>query len=97
MDVVEVLRQRIVDVNGYDFPVGLSLVNHGKDAKDLDLEDGASRMDGGANLTDVDGVVVTLAVGGGVGVVWVLPGLGDGPVVPDVAMVGETVGNKSEI
>ena len=51
-------------------------------------------MDGRPDLTDVDWVVVPLAVCGGVGVVGVLPCLGDGAVVPDVAVVGEAVGNK---
>ena len=51
-------------------------------------------MDGRPNLTDVNRVVIPLAVGGGVGVVGVLPGLRDGAVVPDVAMVGEAIGHK---
>ena len=51
-------------------------------------------MDGRPDLADIDWVVIPLAVGGGVCVVGVLPGLGDGAVVPDVAVVGEAVGHK---
>ena len=45
LDVVEVLSERVVDVDGHHLPVSFALVDHRKDAKDLDLEHGAPEMD----------------------------------------------------
>jgi hypothetical protein len=48
-------------------------------------------------FTDVDGVPVPLAVGVGVHVLGILPGLGKVPVVPDVAVVREAVRHKPQL
>ena len=50
-----------------------------------------------ADLADVERVVVALGFGLGVGGVGVLPGLGEGAVVPDVAFVGEAVADEAEL
>merc|ERR1719175_217373 len=68
LDVVEILGKRIVDINGHHFPVSLTLVDHRKHTKHLHFENGAPWMDGSTDLTDVNWVVVPLAVGRGVGV-----------------------------
>ena len=39
------------------------------------------------------GLGIHLAVGAGISMVGILPGLRDGSIVPDVTMVRETVGN----
>ena len=49
-----------------------NLVDHSEDSQDLNLDDGASSMDPLTNLAHIDRVVVPLAVGGVVGVVWIL-------------------------
>ena len=97
MDVIEVLRQRIRHINADHFPVRLPLVNHREHTEDLDLDDGAPGLDLVADLAHVDRVVVPLAVSRLVSVVGVLPGLGDGAIVPDVAVVGEAVGDIPQL
>ena len=49
-----------------------------------------------ANLTAVDGVVVSHALSALIFVVWVLPGLREGPVIPDVAVMRKAVGHISK-
>jgi len=49
-------------------------------------------VDGLSNFTNINWVIVPLAVGGWVGVVGILPGLRNCPVVPDVPVVGKAVG-----
>jgi hypothetical protein len=97
LNVVEARGEGVVDVNDDDLPVGLALVKESHDAEDLNLLDLASVADGLADLADVERVVVTVGVGLGVLVVGVLPGLGEGTVVPDVAVVGEAVADVAEL
>ena len=49
-----------------------NLVNHSEDSQDLDLDNGTPRMDPLTNLAHIDRIVVTLAVGGVVGMVGIL-------------------------
>ena len=76
LDVVEFGRQRVVDVNDYDLPVGLALVEQRHDAQDLDLLDLAGLRDGLADLADIQWVVVALGLRLWVGGIGVFPGLG---------------------
>ena len=39
IDIIEVLREGIVDINGDHFPISLTLVNHGKHSQHLGDED----------------------------------------------------------
>mmetsp|Transcript_26791 Transcript_26791/g.58382 ORF Transcript_26791/g.58382 Transcript_26791/m.58382 type:complete len:309 (+) Transcript_26791:69-995(+) len=78
----------VAGVDGDDLPVKLTIVDHGKDAQGLHLDDRAHGVGLGANLHNVNGVVVTehalnlvVLVGG------VLPGQGEHAVVP-VDVVG---------
>jgi hypothetical protein len=50
-----------------------------------------------SNLAHVDWIVVTLAVGVLVNVVWALPCLWQATVVPDVAVVGEAVVHEASL
>lgn len=75
LNVVELVGQRVVDVDDNDLPVGLLLVNQGHDTEDLDLLDLAGVADQLTNLANVQRVVVTLGLGLGVDGVGVLPGL----------------------
>jgi hypothetical protein len=75
LNIVELVGQRVVDVDNNDFPVGLLLVEEGHDAENLDLLNLASVTDELTNLANVERVVVTLGLGLGVDGVGVLPGL----------------------
>jgi hypothetical protein len=50
------------------------LINHGENTQNLDLNNSAPWMDGLANLANINRIIVTLAVGGWVGVVGILAG-----------------------
>ena len=84
LDIVESRSQGVVDINNKDLPVGLSLIEESHDTEDLDLLDLTGVTDGLSNLTDIEGVVVTVSTGLGVLDGWVFPSLGEGSVVPDV-------------
>lgn len=75
LNVVEPVRERVVDVDDDDLPVGLALVEESHDAEDLDLLDLANVSDLLADLADVQRVVVALGLSLGVGLGRVLPGL----------------------
>lgn len=97
LNVVELGGKGVVDVDDNDLPVGLTLVKEGHDTEDLDLLDLADVADSLTDLADVEGVVVTVGAGLGVLGVGVLPGLGEGTVVPDVTVVGEAVTDVTEL
>lgn len=75
LNVVELGGEGVVDINDDDLPVGLALVEESHDTEDLDLLDLAGVANGLTNLADVEGVVVSVGLGLGVGGVGVLPGL----------------------
>jgi hypothetical protein len=75
LDVVQLARERVLDVNDDDLPVGLALVEECHDTKDLNLLDLADEPDLLADFADVEGVVVALSFGLSVGRRRVLPGL----------------------
>lgn len=97
LDVVELGGKRVVHVDDDDLPVRLLLVEQGHDAEDLDLLDLAGVADQLADLADVERVVVALGLGLRVDGIGVLPGLGEGAVVPQVALVGEAVADVSQL
>lgn len=97
LDVVEAGSERVVDVDDDDLPVGLALVEESHDTEDLDLLDLTGLGDELADLADVERVVVAVHLGLGVGDVGVLPGLGEGTVVPEVALVGEAVADETQL
>jgi hypothetical protein len=84
LNVVESRSKGVVDINDKDLPVGLSLIEESHDTEDLDLLDLTGVTDGLSDLTDIEGVVVTVSASLGVLDGWVLPSLGEGSVVPDV-------------
>lgn len=63
LNVVELGRQWVVDVDDHDLPVGLFLVEQCHDTEDLDLFDLSRLADQLADLADVERVVVTLGLG----------------------------------
>lgn len=97
LDVVQAGSKRVVDVDDNDLPVSLTLVEESHDTEDLDLLDLTRLGDELTDLADVEGVVVTVHLGLGVGGVGVLPGLGEGTVVPEVALVGEAVADEAQL
>ena len=56
----------------FEFIIISYLINHGENAQNLDLNNSTSWMDSLANFTNINRIIVTLAVGGWVGVVWIL-------------------------
>jgi len=96
LDVVQLGGKRVGNVNDDDLPVGLTLIEEGHDTEDLDLFNLASVPDLFTDLANIERIVVTLGLGFRVGVVGILPGLREGTVVPDVAVVGETVANETQ-
>ena len=87
LDILNVVQPRgegVVDVNGKDLPVGLSLIEESHDTEDLDLLDLTWVTDGLSDFTNVEGVVVTVGASLGVLDLGVFPSLGETSVVPDV-------------
>lgn len=72
-DGIDLLRQRIVDVDHDDLPVRLPLVQDRQAAEEFDPFDLAGRGDVGAEFADVEGVVVASFLGVGVDEGWVFP------------------------
>jgi hypothetical protein len=100
LNVVELGSKGVVDIDDDDLPVGLTLVEEGHDAEDLNLLDLADVADGLANLADVEGVVVAVGLGLGVLRRGVLPGLGEGTaserVVETVSATSRETDGKRE-
>ena len=97
LNVVELRGEGVGDINGDDLPVGLTLVKEGQAAQDLDLLDLAGVGHRVSNLADVKGIIVPVGVGVSILVVRVLPGLGEGTVVPDVPVVREAVVHEAQL
>merc|ERR1719153_1935278 len=91
VDIIQIVSKRIIDINSNQLPVSFPLVNHSEDTQHFHLDHSAPLVDGLTNLTNINGIIVTLAVGGGVGMVWILPCMRDGTVVPDIPVVREAV------
>jgi hypothetical protein len=75
LDAVEVGSKSIIDVDDDDLPVGLTLIEKGHDAKNLDLLDLSSVANLLADLANVEGIVVTESLSVLVLVGGVFPGL----------------------
>jgi len=97
LDIVQLGGQGVLDIDDDDLPIGLSFVKESHDAEDLDLLDLTNVSDLLADLADIEGIVVTLGFGLGVHLRRVFPSLGEGTVVPDVAMVGEAVPHVAQL
>merc|ERR1711879_1052143 len=86
VNVVELLGERIVHVDGDDLPISLTLVDESHGAEHLDLLDVTGLGDGAADLANVERVLVAEGISVGVLVRGVLPGLREGTIVPHVAL-----------
>lgn len=86
MDVIDLIGLGIVDVDGQHFPIGFSFVNEGHGAQDLDLNNGPPLVNSAADLANINRISVALASGAVVGVLGILPGLGQSTIVPNVAL-----------
>jgi hypothetical protein len=75
IDIIELLSQRILDINDNYFPVCLSLVEEQHHTKDLDLLDLTTVGNFLTNLACIEGIIVSVSVGLGKGVARVFPGL----------------------
>lgn len=97
LNIVELAGKWVVDINDNDLPVSLLLVEKGHDTEDLDLLDLAWVADKLTNLADIKWIVITLGLGLWVDNVWVLPGLWEAAVVPEVSLVWEAVADEAEL
>ena len=97
LDIVELAGKWVVDIDDNDLPVGLLLIKKGHDAEDLDLLNLAWVADKLTNLADIKWIVITLGLGLWVDDVWVLPGLWEAAVVPEVSLVWEAVADEAEL
>ena len=75
LNVVQLGSEGVGNVDDEDLPVSLSLVEEGHNAENLDLLDLTDETDLFTDLTNVEGIVVTLGLGFRMRVVRVLPGL----------------------
>jgi len=95
-DIVELWGEGVMDIDDDDFPVSLAFVEQGHDAEDLDLFHLTNVANLFADLADIKRVIVTLCLCLCMSDVWVLPGLWEGTIVPDVAVMGEAVANEAQ-
>jgi hypothetical protein len=62
LDVVQLGRKRILDVNNNNFPVGFAFVKECHDTKNFDLLNLSDKADLLADLANIERVVVTLGL-----------------------------------
>ena len=74
-DIIEFVRVWVVDVYAEYFPVRLSIVDHGQDSQDFDLDDRPPGMNRPTYLDHVNRVVVTTNASAAINVARVLPSL----------------------
>lgn len=77
-NVVELGSERILDIDDDDFPIGLAFIEQRHDAENLDLLNLTYVADLFADFADIEGVVVALGLGLGVGLRGIFPGLFQG-------------------
>mmetsp|Transcript_4872 Transcript_4872/g.3111 ORF Transcript_4872/g.3111 Transcript_4872/m.3111 type:complete len:232 (-) Transcript_4872:72-767(-) len=83
INVVVFSSKRIIGGDSNDLPVKFPIVNHCNASESLDFDDAAA-VDGlGADLDNVDGIVISKDLELGVLLVGVLPSLGKASVVPE--------------
>lgn len=75
LDVVQLGRKGVVDVDDEDLPVGFALIEQRHDTENLDLLDLSDVADLLTDFADIEGIVVTASLGLGVSLGGVLPGL----------------------
>ena len=63
LDVIELRSQRVLDINDYDFPVGLAFINESHDPENLDLLDLTDITNLLANFANIERVVVSPCFG----------------------------------
>lgn len=95
-NIVDLWGQRIVNIDCNDFPVRFALIDERDGAQDLDLQHIAAFGHTIPDLNNVNGIIVALAASGRFNVIGILPGLWQGAIVPDVALVGKTIGHKTQ-
>ena len=75
LNIVQLGRERVLDVDDEDLPVGLAFVEKGHDAEDLDLFDLPDITHLFTDLADVQRIVVTPGLGLSMQLSGVLPSL----------------------
>ena len=78
LDIVQLGRKRIVNVDDENLPIGLAFVEKGHDAQDFDLLDLADIAYLFSDFTDVERVVVSFCFCFGMNLVGVFPSLCEG-------------------
>jgi len=97
LNIIQLSSQWIIDINDNDLPVSLFLIEESHDTKHLDLLYLSRVTNEFTDFTDIEWVIVALGLGLGVDDVWVLPGLREGTVVPEVSLVREAVSDKAKL
>lgn len=75
LDVVQLGRERIPNVDDKNFPVGLTLIEQSHDTENLDLLNLADVANLFTNLTNVQGIIITLSLRLGMSLSRVFPSL----------------------
>ena len=74
-DIVQLGRERVLDIDDKDLPVGLAFIKKGHDAEDFDLLNLPYITHLFADLADIQRIVVAISLGLGVLLSGILPSL----------------------
>mmetsp|Transcript_13462 Transcript_13462/g.17009 ORF Transcript_13462/g.17009 Transcript_13462/m.17009 type:complete len:248 (-) Transcript_13462:258-1001(-) len=83
IDIIVLLGERIIDRDGKDLPIELTIVNHGEYTKWLDLGDTSHVERLGANFDNINRIIVTKDLELRVFLIRILPCLWQTSVVPE--------------
>jgi len=96
LDVIELGSEGILNIHDNDLPIGLAFIEQSHDTKNFDLLHLADIADLLPDFTNIERIVVALRLGLSVGLRGILPGLGEGSVIPDVSVVREAVAHETQ-
>jgi hypothetical protein len=71
--IIQFRRKRVLDIDDYDLPIGLALVQKSHDAENLDLFDLAHISNLFADFADIKRVIITLGLSLSVSLCRILP------------------------
>jgi len=96
LNIVQLGREWVLDVDDEDLPVGLAFIKESHDAEDFNLLNLPYITHLFADLADVQRIVVAVGLGLAVLLSRILPSLGESTVVPNVPVVGEAVAHIAQ-
>mmetsp|Transcript_13735 Transcript_13735/g.35050 ORF Transcript_13735/g.35050 Transcript_13735/m.35050 type:complete len:293 (-) Transcript_13735:250-1128(-) len=97
LHIVEFGSLGIVHIDRDHLPVGLTVIDQSHHTKNLHLNDVTNVSSGLTDLTNIERIVVTKAVGFRMLEARALPGLWEGTVVEQVALEGKHIVNKTKV